>query len=212
MSQTATLRTQDGTNAQTVQTVELPTQAVRTTSGEIAEVPHNRYSLFDTRPLDKVTVDLFQPSPSGERTLNNYDQMPPNAAEDTFIVGLGVSLTKAILKGAADVDAVEFINRIQGGIIQIIRADTQAVLVEEPAQRYIDLSGLQLQGDNVVLPTVAKPVPLDEAVVIPRGIGYRIRFVMGAGAALPSAAQWNASNGSTPSIRVTANHRGNNGR
>lgn len=213
--QKATLRksNSDAVNgAGNTEVIEVPTQIMRTTDGTMAEVPLNGYNLYDTRPVDKVSTDFFPPSPDGSRTKNNYDQMPPNPSEQTFIVGLGASFTKAFLKGTADVNVADFVNRAQGGILQILRNDTQAVLVEEPLQRFLDLSGLQINGDTIVLPTAAKPVALDEAVVIPTGIGYRMRVILGDGAALPTKAQWESSNVSVPEIRITARHRGNNGR
>ena len=213
--QKATLRKTNSdaaSGAANTELIELPTQIMRTTSGEMAEIPLNGYNLYDTRTIDKITNDFFLPSPDGTRIKNNYDQMPPNPSEQTFIVGLGASFTKAFLKGSADVNAIDYVNRAQGGILQILRNDTQAVLVEEPLQRFLDLSGLQVNGDTIVLPTAAKPVALDEAVVIPTGIGYRMRVVLGDGAPLPTKAQWEASNVSVPEIRLTARHRGNNGR
>lgn len=194
------------------QQVEVPSQAVRITGGELAEMPFNRFSLFDTRAVDRTVLDFFQPSPSGSRAESNYDAVPPNSSEPTFITALGASLSKAILRGTTGVDAIDFVNRIQSGIIQVLRTDTQAVLVEEPAQRFFDFSGIQIQGDNIVLPTISKPTALSEAVMVPTGISYRIRLQLGAGKALPSTTEWNNSNGSVPAIRITADHRGSNGR
>ena len=202
-----TVKTENGDT-----TMNLGRKAVISTVGYGVEVPTNRYELYDTQDLASE-MTFFGPNPTGDRTQSNYDTSPPNAAEDTIISGLGITFDRAILEtdAANSVSATAILNAVAGGIVQVIRQDTQAVLLEAPIGRFLDLDPEPF-GTGVAVSQSGRLVRLSEVVHVPKGLAYRVKVRLASGAALPTDANWAASDLTKPALKVTAEHRGNSGR
>lgn len=208
------------TDQMTVKTAEgdtpitLQRQATPTTRGYAVEVPNNRYELHDTQPLAASMV-FFPPTPNSDRTKSNYDTMPPNASEDTIISAIGVTLDQAILATDApnNIVASSILNALSGGVVQVVSQLDQSILLETSIGRFLDLKPEQFGNDGVAVSQSGELKRLDEVIHVPKGIGYRIKVQLPNGVSLPSDNDWATSTTvAKPSIRVTTELRGNNGR
>lgn len=213
MAENAILETTGPGGKTTEQVIPLETQAVRTTTGRYTDVPINRYDLHSTTDIS-AEMRFFDGDATGSRVDNNYGQNPPNNNEPTIITGLAIIIATPILKrdAANNIEPIDQVNALGEGVLQIRESGQDSILLEVPAGEFLDLSGLDASGDNVIVPQRAQIVKLQEVVKVTAGLRYDVIYKLAGGASVPTDAEWAASTVQRTRVRVRAEHRGQNGR
>lgn len=186
-----------------------------TTTGEITEVPNNRYTIHDTRQIAKSMV-LFPKTPHEDRAKSNYDDNPPNSAEATIIGGLSVGFDRGTLRtdSGNNIDAYGIFDAVIAGVLQIRAQGDDKIHFEGAVGEFMNLDSVRELGtDKLIVPQTRQVMRFDSEVVkIRKGLGWRINIVLPQDAVLPSDADWAASSLTRPSLKVQALLFGNSGR